>query len=77
MNFKKYQEEALKLAIYPHKGDNFVYPTLGLCGEVAKKVKKIIRDKNSMWDLNTQEQIKKELENIVLLKQKIKEFINV
>lgn len=42
-----YQEFALSTAIYPNQGENLVYPTLGLvgeAGEVAEKVKKIIRD---------------------------------
>lgn len=42
-----YQNQALSTAIYPNIGHNFLYPTLGLvgeAGEVAEKVKKIIRD---------------------------------
>ena len=42
-----YQTAALQTAIYPNQGQNFIYPTLGLVGEsgeVAEKVKKIIRD---------------------------------
>ena len=68
MNFKKYQKEALKLASYPNVGSNFIYPTLGLngeSGEVAEKVKKIIRDKGSIWDLDTRDQIKKELGDVL------------
>ncbi len=47
MNFNDYQKEARKTAIYPKLGSNIVYPTLGLCGEsgeIAEKVKKIMRD---------------------------------
>ena len=47
MNFAEYQKEMKKTAIYPHQGDNLAYPALGLtgeAGEVADKVKKIIRD---------------------------------
>lgn len=43
-----YQKEALKTAIYPEEY-KIVYPALGLAGEageVADKVKKIIRDGN-------------------------------
>jgi NTP pyrophosphatase (non-canonical NTP hydrolase) len=47
MNPNDYQTAALKTAIYPNRGSNFIYPTLGLvgeAGEVAEKVKKILRD---------------------------------
>lgn len=42
-----YQTAALQTAIYPNQGNNYIYPTLGLVGEsgeVAEKVKKLIRD---------------------------------
>jgi NTP pyrophosphatase (non-canonical NTP hydrolase) len=48
MNFKDYQEKAVKFAIYP-EAYKVIYPTLGLCGEageVAEKVKKQVRDGN-------------------------------
>ncbi len=51
MEFNQYQEEARKSAIYPNKGNNFIYPTLGLAGEageVAEKIKKIIRDSDGI-----------------------------
>ena len=47
MSFDYYQEQARKTAIYPDRGNNITYPTLGLCGEAgefAEKVKKTIRD---------------------------------
>ena len=47
-DFRKYQKRARETAIYPNLGKNFVYPALGLCGEageVAEKIKKIMRDK--------------------------------
>ena len=46
MKMSKYQEEARKTAFYPQEY-NIVYPALGLAGEageVAEKVKKMIRD---------------------------------
>ena len=46
MNFDEYQELAKATAIYPSRYAK-VYPALGLCGEageVAEKIKKVIRD---------------------------------
>lgn len=51
MTFAEYQQQAAKTAIYPNQGKNLTYPTLGLAGEageVAEKVKKLIRDHNSV-----------------------------
>lgn len=47
MEINEYQLKALKTAVYPNRGKNIEYPTLGLCGEageIANKVKKIQRD---------------------------------
>lgn len=47
MDFLKYQEAAWQTAIHPNKGHNLIYPVLGLvseAGEVADKLKKMIRD---------------------------------
>ena len=49
MQFREYQEAALKTAIYPGQGDNigFLYVALGVAGEageIANKVKKLLRD---------------------------------
>ena len=46
MTLNEYQQHALETAIYPAES-RIVYPTLGLtgeAGEVADKVKKVIRD---------------------------------
>ena len=48
MELNDYQRESRKTALYPDVGRNAIYPTLGLvgeAGEVADKVKKILRDK--------------------------------
>ena len=68
MNFDNYQIKARKTAIYPNKDSNFIYPTLGLVGEsgeVAEKIKKILRDKNGTIDNETKLAIKKELGDVL------------
>ncbi len=68
MNFETYQINARKTAIYPSLGSNYVYPTLGLVGEsgeVAEKVKKVIRDKNGIFDQETLIGLKKELGDVL------------
>ncbi|MEK7636895.1 MAG: nucleoside triphosphate pyrophosphohydrolase family protein [Patescibacteria group bacterium] len=64
MTFDEYQRESKKTAIYPSWGNNFIYPSLGLtseAGEVAGKVKKIVRDKGGIADEQTKQEIGKEL----------------
>ena len=68
MDFKTYQNKARKTAIYPNIGSNHIYPTLGLvgeAGEVAEKVKKIIRDKKGVFDKDSKFEIMKELGDVL------------
>ena len=68
MNFAEYQKEALTTAVYPNRGSNITYPVLGLngeAGEIAEKVKKIIRDKNGIVDGEIRVAIKKELGDVL------------
>ena len=68
MDFKTYQKNARETAQYPNLGSNNIYPTLGLvgeAGEVAEKVKKVIRDKNSIFDEESKLAIKKELGDVL------------
>lgn len=68
MNFEEYQKESRKTALYPNSGENFIYPTLGLSGEsgeVAEKIKKVIRDKDGVIDEVTRGEIKKELGDVL------------
>jgi NTP pyrophosphatase (non-canonical NTP hydrolase) len=47
MDLHTYQARTALTARYPNAGANPIYPTLGLCGEageVADKVKKVLRD---------------------------------
>jgi NTP pyrophosphatase (non-canonical NTP hydrolase) len=63
MDFTEYQREATKTAIYP-KEKGLEYTALGLCseaGEVAGKVKKIIRDKDGIVSEEDSIELAKEL----------------
>ena len=68
MDFKTYQKNARLTAQYPNLGSNYIYPTLGLvgeAGEVAEKVKKVIRDKNGVFDDESKKGLKKELGDVL------------
>lgn len=72
MNFNEYQTIAKTTALYPRVGSNFIYPTLGLvgeAGEVAEKVKKLIRDKqiedSALLSQTDKEAIQKELGDVL------------
>lgn len=68
MDFAAYQKKSRRTAQYPQKGNNFVYPTLGLAGEageVAEKIKKILRDKKGRIGKKEKEEIKKELGDVL------------
>lgn len=68
MELNKYQATAKKTAIYPNVGNNIIYPTLGLvgeAGEIANKVKKIIRDNGEKISEETRQSIKEELGDIL------------
>ncbi len=68
MDFKTYQKKARETAKYPNLGSNNIYPTLGLvgeAGEVAEKVKKVIRDKKGVFDDESILGIKKELGDVL------------
>ena len=68
MTFEEYQKLSRKTAIYPNKDNNFVYPTLGLAGEsgeVAEKIKKILRDNNGVVDDLKKQELAKELGDVL------------
>jgi len=80
MNFENYQKKSKETAIYPNVGKNFVYPTLGLVGEsgeVAEKIKKILRDKNGIIDEKTKEEIEKELGDVLWYLSQIASELNL
>tara|TARA_Y100001968_G_C19433404_1_gene758295 strand:+ start:2440 stop:2769 length:330 start_codon:yes stop_codon:yes gene_type:complete len=68
MNLNHYQDKSRLTALYPNVGNNPIYPTLGLvgeAGEVADKLKKILRDKNGVFDSSSIESIKLELGDVL------------
>lgn len=67
-DFNDYQDLAMSTAVYPQRGSNLAYPALGLngeAGEVAEKVKKILRDKGGVLDDETRQALKKELGDVL------------
>lgn len=67
MTLNEYQEGARRTAIYP-KERAIIYPTLGLtgeAGEVADKVKKVIRDNNDNFTDEKKHQIALELGDVL------------
>lgn len=68
MNFSDYEKKARSTAIYPDIGHNFVYPTLGLveeAGEVAEKIKKVLRDTEGVVSFKAKEAILDELGDVL------------
>ena len=68
MEFNEYQKLAREPAIYAGAGSNFVYPALGLCGEtgeVAEKIKKIVRDNDNLVDDKRRADLEKELGDVL------------
>lgn len=67
MNLNEYQEAALTTAVYP-EDKRIIYPALGMCGEageVADKVKKVIRDNNQSFDTARKIEIAKEVGDVL------------
>ncbi len=63
MDIDAYQEKAVSTAIYEHDGE-IPFLALGLCGEageVADKVKKVLRDKGGEFDAGVRHAIAFEL----------------
>ena len=68
MTFDEYQKFAESTAIYPEKGANLFYPTLGLAGEageVSNKVKKIFRDEKNVVSDEMSEDLLDELGDVL------------
>ncbi len=68
MDFQQYQEGCRATAGYPDVGANPIYPTLGLCGEageVADKVKKVLRDRQGNFSPEVIADLKLELGDVL------------
>ena len=68
MDFATYQRRSRETARYPDAGANPIYPTLGLCGEsgeVADKVKKVLRDQAGDFDAHSLEGLRLELGDVL------------
>ncbi|MBP9864321.1 nucleoside triphosphate pyrophosphohydrolase family protein [Patescibacteria group bacterium] len=68
MTFQEYQLAARKTAVYPNQGSNYIYPTLGLvgeAGEVAEKIKKVIRDEQQVMTPEKIQELSKELGDVL------------
>jgi NTP pyrophosphatase (non-canonical NTP hydrolase) len=68
MLISEYQELSRRTATYPGAGDNLVYPTLGLAGEageVAEKVKKLLRDDGGVMSDERREALAGELGDVL------------
>lgn len=69
MQINDYQNKALETAQFPDVGGlNYIYPAFGLAGEVGEiheKIKKIIRDKNSIMSEEDKILLKKECGDVL------------
>ena len=68
MDFEAYQRHSRTTARYPDAGANPIYPTLGLCGEageVADKVKKVLRDQAGQFSQETIAALQLELGDVL------------
>ena len=68
MEMNEYQGAAKLTAVYKTADQQLVCTVLGLngeAGEVAEKIKKVIRDKNSVIDETDRKEIQKELGDVL------------
>jgi len=68
MDLNTYQQAAGRTALYTDRGQNPLYPTLGLCGvagEVADKVKKVLRDDGGVFSAERRQAIALELGDVL------------
>lgn len=82
MTFDEYEKEAMKTALVISDDfvKSFLYRTLGLvgeAGEVAEKVKKIIRDKNGELSPEDKQELVKEMGDVLWYLQALSNYLGV
>ncbi len=82
MNFNEYQKLAIQTALHTDKDFWYsaVYRTLGLvgeAGEVAEKMKKIIRDKEGKISAEEKTEIVKEMGDVLWYLQALADYLDV
>lgn len=81
MKFDEYQKQAIGTALNSSRDFNsLMYRTLGLvgeAGEVAEKVKKILRDKDGKMSVQDKEEIIKELGDVLWYMQALADILEV
>ncbi len=81
MKFDDYQKQAIGTALNPTRDFNaLMYRTLGLvgeAGEVAEKVKKILRDKDGQMSAEDKAEIIKELGDVLWYLQALADMLEV
>ncbi len=68
MTFSEYQNKAREFAFYPDVGKNLPYTGLGLCGEtgeVADKIKKVLRDDKGEVTAEAKPELMKEMGDVL------------
>lgn len=81
LSFDDYQKQAIKTAINQDEDfKNLMYRTLGLvgeAGEIAEKIKKIIRDKDSKISVDDKQEIIKEMGDVLWYLQALADSLDV
>lgn len=68
MNFKEYQDLSRQIAVRPRVSATLAFQVLGLCGEsgeVADKLKKIMRDKGGIIEEKDKAEMAEELGDVL------------
>ncbi len=80
MTLNDYQKKALKTAASKEKHNEFFHLVLGLVGEtgeIAEKVKKLVRDQNSDVYKLDKKDIEKELGDVLWYVATLADFLNI